>query len=122
MNLCPQWKDKHYNKGHKIVNYELLSYICIKHNCAFFVDMNNNVHEIMSFQSLYERKNYIKYELDEMKSKVEQFNKIKNEIQNILDDTKSNLDLYYNINFNIFNNCTKHILNYEVLANLNKIK
>jgi hypothetical protein len=44
-----------------------------------------------------------------------------NEIQKVLDITKSYMDLYYDINSIMYNNCTKSVLNYEVLANLNKI-
>ena len=134
INLCPKCKNKHDYKKHTIINYDLLFNICTKHN-AYYINYCNKCkknlcsgclyehkgHEIMSFQSLYESKNYIKYELDEMKSKIEQFNAIQNEIQKVLDTTKCYMDLYYDINSDMYNNCTKSVLNYEVLANLNKI-
>ena len=134
INLCPKCKNNHDNIKHIIVKYELLCNICTKHNsfyknycnkcekslCSYF-HCEHIGHEIKNFKDLYESKNYIKYEIEEMKSKIEQFNKIKNEIQKVLDSTESYLDLYYNINYNMFSNYTKSILNYEVFSNLNKI-
>ena len=133
MNLCPQCKNIH-DKRHKIVNYELIYYICTQHNYSYInycdkckknlcnsCNILHKGHEIKPFQSLYAGKNYIKSELEEMKSKVDQFIIIKNEIQKILDDTSFYMISLYNINSNIFNNCHKDYLNYEVLSNLNTI-
>ena len=132
-NLCPNCI-KNHDKGHKIVFYEQIYYICPKHNYSYINYCNTckkNIcsrcsyehygHTIKAFQSLYESKNYVKIEMDEMKSKVEKFNKIIDEYKNILENTKYNMEIFYNINCNIFNNCHKDYQNYEVLSNLNTI-
>ena len=133
INLCFQCKNIH-DKKHKIVDSQIIYYICETHNYSYInyckkckknlciaCLKEHNGHEIMAFQSLYESKNYIKEEMEDMKSTIEQFKIIKNKIQNILDDTQSKFELYYDINCNIFNNCHKDYQNYEVLSNLNTI-
>lgn len=135
MNLCPECKLTHH-KRHNIVNHELKYYICKKHNYSyrsfcktcqknlcFMCQREHNEHDdIISFKDLYEKKVYIKNEIEEMKLKIETFKQIIYNIKSILDFTISNMERYYKINKNIFNNCQKDYQNYEILSNLYKIK
>ena len=133
MNLCPKCTYIH-DKEHNIVIYEYIYYICLQHNYNYMYFCNackknlcslcqneHKGHDIKSFQSLNERKDDIKRKMDNMKSKIQEFIKIINEYQNILENLKNNMALYYNINCNIFNNSHKDYQNYEELSNLNKI-
>ena len=134
LNLCPECKFKHPRK-HKIVNHEQKYYTCKKHNytnrsfcktckrnLCFICQGEHKGHDIISLQSLYENKNKIKNEIEEMKSKIEKYTKIINNIKKMLDFTVSNMEMYYKINYDIFNNCQRDYLNYEVLSNLYTIK
>lgn len=61
-------------------------------------------------------------QIKDMKIKIDNFkNEIISKIKNVLDNVANNLDLYYKINNDIFNNFPKKYLNFEILSNINEI-
>ena len=116
-NLCPLCKSFH-DKEHKIINYDLRNYICIKHNELFNRYCNKcklnicikceNEHKNHKSIYLHDLKSYnLLNEMNEFKKRINDLNKnIKNIILK-LNYVIYNIEIYYRISNNIIYNYEK---------------
>ena len=133
-NSCINCKFLH--RKHHLIDYEKKNYICDKHNkdykfyckyckkniCDICQVKEHKGHEIISYQSYQFNKDYMNIQIKDMKIRIDNFkNEIISKIKNVLDNVANNLDLYYKINNDIFNNFPKKYLNFEILSNINEI-
>ena len=133
-NICPQCKPSH--ASHHIIDYDIKYYICDKHNydyslyckkcnknlCIFCQKNEHKSHEIIPFKSYNFNQKSMNKEIEKMREKIYKFKKeIITKLKDVLDNVSNNLDLYYKINWDIFNNFPKQYLNYEILSNINEI-
>ena len=137
-NICPICKSNH-DKKHVIINYELKNYICKIHNekfnsycnkckinlCVLCESEHKDRNNIIYYGNIIPKKDIFKSQMDELKKKIEKYNeKIKeiiNEINKILNKVSKNLEIYYNINNNLFENFEKKNRNYQLFTNINEI-
>ena len=133
MNICALCKEKH-NNNHFIINYDQKNYICEKHNDSFFKychDCKINIckeckqdhfnHNIESFESIISNPDDKRGELDKLKKEIDIFNNNIKKIINGLNLLIENMQTYYKILNNIFNNFDIKNKNYRVLMNMNQI-
>ena len=127
INLCPTCKNNH-NKEHDIINYELKDFICNIHNqsyikyckeckmniCLDCINQHKN-HNLINFEDIIPDKSKI----NKMKEDIDKLNEYINEIINKLKIVKENMEIYYNIYKDMFDNFKYK--NYEILQNLNDI-
>ena len=127
---------KYLHKKHYLIDYDIKNFICDNHNldykfyckyCKKNICDNCQVqehkgHEIISYKSYQFDKDYMNIQIKNMKIRIDNFkNEIISKIKNVLDNVANNLDLYYKINNDIFNNFPKKYLNFEILSNINGI-
>ena len=133
-NICPLCSSIH-DKNHKIIDYDRKNYICLNHNELYIsycnkckinlcskCELEHNNHEIIKYINILPDENQIKEELKEFRNKINKLNDKMNNIINILNKIKENIELYYKINNNIITNYKKENINYEILYNINEIK
>ena len=147
INLCPLCKNIHNKKHENIVNYDLINFICIKHNdnyikfcnkCGINICIscqNDHIgHDIMNFRDLMPNKDNIINILDELKNKLDSFKNISEDIKNkinnikfnknnedsnkIIDKIIENLDIYYKISFDIIKNYQIIYINFQLIKNI----
>lgn len=134
-NICPACKSIHDNK-HKIVNYKNIKYICEEHNDSYYSYCNeckinlcilckskhNKNHEIINFENIYPNVEEKKEELNKFKNIIDILNKDINEIMKILNVVKENINIYYQIYYDLINNYEIQKRNYYILKNINYFK
>ena len=134
-NLCYECKLLH-DKNHNIIKYiEKYNYCgihykkkyksycerCKTNLCIDCERAHKYNHNIIQFKQLLKNEDYLKYEFDDIKNKKNQLiNKIE-KLKTILNDVIDNMNIYYKIHENIFNNYKKNKNNYEALLNINEI-
>ena len=132
-NICPLCKVKH-NKEHNIINYNQKNYICKNHNenynsfcnkckinlCILCESEHEHKNNITYYENIISKKEIIKNQIDELKIKININEKIK-EIINQLNKISKNMEIYYNINYNLYEIFDKKNRNYELLKNINEI-
>ncbi len=116
-NLCPLCNSSH-NKSHEIINYDQIKYLCHIHNdsyisyckncknnlCMQCEIIHNKEHNIIDYKKLIVNKEDIKNKMEEFKLLLNKFNNEVRNIIQILNKLMDNLKIYYDINYNIFNN------------------
>ena len=134
-NICLLCKSKHDN-NHKIIDYDRKNYICNNHNEIYISYCNeckinlclqceikhNNNHEIINYRNILPDENKIREEMKEFRNKIDRLNSKINNIINILNKVKENIEIYYKINNEIINNYKIEDRNYEILYNINEIR
>ena len=135
-NLCPICKYNHEkdNDEHNIIKYDQKFYTCSKHNdmyANYCQDCNKDIcfscieehqeHKIISFNNLIPKVKVIKEKLSEIKKTIELFNNNINTIIKKFSDLMKAMQVYYDINIDIFNNYMNKNRNYESLQNINEI-
>ena len=136
-NLCVLCKEKHnqkHNKKHNIINYDQKNYICPKHYDFYFKYCKNcrlnlcimckhehSHHIIEPFENIISNTDNKRDELDKLKKEIDIFNKNVKKIIKGLNQLIDNLETYYKIFDNIFNNFEIQNKNYQVLLNINQI-
>jgi len=134
INLCPLCYAKH-DKKHKIINYENKNYICEKHaelfiafckNCKINLcmqcEIEHNNHEQIPYKNIIPNRDEIEKKLQSFKNKIDKFNENIENIIDILNKVKYNMNLLYNINYDILNNYDIEKRNYELFKNLDTLK
>ena len=129
-NLCPLCKSSH-NKEHIIIDYDLINYICNKHdekyssyckecekNICDTCKLDHNNHNRINYRDIIENKDN---NMHEIKIKIDLFKKEIESIINKLNIIIKNIDIYYNINNNINHNNMIKNKNYQILINKNNI-
>ena len=132
-NLCVLCKSKH-KKNHFIINYEQKDYKCPYHFDSYFkycYNCKSNIcmlcnqahlnHKLESYENIISNPDNKRIELDKIKNEIDIFNKNVKKIINGLNQLIENMETYYNIFNNIFNNYNVNDKNYHVLKNINQI-
>ena len=133
INLCVLCKEKH-NKNHFITNYEQKDYKCPFHfdlyykychscrnNICMLCNQAHSGHNLESFENIISNPDNKRIELDKLKNEIDTFNKNVRKIINGLNQLIENMENYYNIFNNLFNNFSVNNKNYHVLKNINQI-
>ena len=132
--MCPLCYSKH-DKRHKIINYEKKNYVCEKHNELFIsycekcemnlcmqCEMEHDNHKQIPYKNIIPNKEEVENSLKQIKNKIDKLNENITNIINMLKKVKDNMNLLYNINYDILNNYDIENRNYEVFKNLTAIK
>ena len=132
-NVCVLCKEKH-NKNHFIINYEQKDYTCPLHNDSYFKychDCKLNIcmscnqmhinHRLEPFENLISNPDSKRFELDKLKDEIDIFNNHVKKIINGLNQLIENMETYYKIFNNIFNNYNVSNKNYQILKNISQI-
>ena len=132
--LCPLCKSIH-DKSHIIIDYDKKNYLCHNHNdkfISFCNDCNKNLcfccetehnknHEIKSFIDF----TYSKEELSKIiiifQERISEVNEKIEEIINIMNELKKNIENYNDIFCDILNNYEQDNRNYYILKNINEL-
>ena len=133
INICLLCKEKH-NNNHNIINYEEKDYICPLHNDLYFKycqDCKQNLcmqcdklhkdHQLEDFEKMISNVDNKRNVLDKLKEEIDVFNDHCKKIINGLNQLIKNLEIYYQIFNNIFNNFNPKNKNYQILQNINQI-
>ena len=133
INICLLCKEK-YNNNHNIINYEEKDYICPLHNDLFFkycqdckqnlcmqCDKMHKDHQLEDFEKMISNVDNKRNVLDKLKEEIDVFNDHCKKIINGLNQLIKNLETYYQILNNIFNNFNPKNKNYQILQNINQI-
>ena len=132
-NICPLCKSKH-NKNHEIINYIQKNYICKDHNekynsylnkckinlCIAFDSENEDKNNIIYYGNIMPKKDIFKNQIEELKIKINILNQKIKEIIKQLNKISKNMEIYNNINFNLFEIFNMKNRNYQLLKNNNK--
>jgi surface protein len=132
-NLCILCNEKH-NKKHNIIDYDKNNYICAIHNdylysyckeCKMNLCMSchqkEKNHEIIEYKSILPNRDIIYEELSELRKKIDKLNSIINDIVLRLQKVQEKMEIFYKINYDIFNNYEIQNKNYYILKNVNGI-
>ena len=133
INLCPLDKNKH-DKSHNLINYDLKYYICKEHNesyisyCStckinicFQCQKDHLNHDIILYGEILPNKNELFEKLKGFRTVINTFNDNIDEIIKKLNNVKENLELLYNIYYNMVEKYEDKFRNYEVFQSLNYI-
>ena len=133
INLCKSCKDKHDN-NHHIYEHDNINYICMKHNQSFSsycktCKMNlcqsckkdHAQHEITPFESIAKEKKDLLKKLEELKKSFNIFNNNINQIIEIFNTIKSNIETLYKLEEGLIKDYNKNETNYEILHNINEL-
>ena len=132
-NVCVLCKSKH-NNNHKIIDYDKKNYICnihgeilisycsqCKKNLCMQCELNHNTHEIIFYKNILPNKKEIMEEINDFKKSINEIIcNTKKKIE-MLNKIIENLQILYEINFNIVNNYETEKRNYQIMENLNLI-
>ena len=133
MILCPFCKSNH-DENHIIVDQGAVNYkcknhgevyisycqICAKNLCILCEKSHNKEHRIIDYRKLIYNDDVSK-KLNELREKIDKFNK---EIKLIIDKLNcviNNMEIYYEINNDIFNSYKKTKKNYQTYINVQNI-
>ena len=131
-NICPLCNSNH-DKGHLIINYDDMNYVCKKHNDTFIKyckTCKENIcimcedkcdsHDILELGKILINKGILLKTEDELKNILAQFaSKIK--VKEIFDKVNGNIKLLNKIINNIINSYDMKKRNYYKLQNMNNI-
>ena len=133
MNVCILCRQKH-NKNHSIVYYKQQNYICPIHNDLYYkycynckmnicmlCSQSHSNHKLESFENIISDPDSKRIELDKLKSQIDIFNINVKKIIKGLNQLIENMETYYNIFNDLFNNYDVKDKNYQVLKNINQI-
>ncbi len=133
-NLCLLCKCNH-DKSHIIIDYEKKNYLCHEHNEKFISYCNNckknlcfncevghkKEHKIKSFKDFSYNKGELNKDLKKYQDKIIKVNEKIEEIINIMNDLKKNIENYNDIFYNILNNYEQDNRNYYILKNIDEL-
>ena len=116
-NLCPSCKNNHH-KNHIIIDYEYKNYTCLEHGdtftsychtcqkniCICCENNHSNNHYTISFGKIFPKKEDLTNKLNVLKNNIDKFKIEIKKIKDILDYILENIEHYYKIISNIYNN------------------
>ena len=137
-NLCPLCNKEMHNKEHKTIDYDKKNYICKIHNlpyslyckdcitnlCLFCYPDHEKTHTKIDYKDILPNKdkiNEIHEKINELRTKIDKFNQIINEMIDKLQKVKDNMEIFYQINYNILNDYKIEYNNYQIIENYNDI-
>lgn len=134
LNLCQECRNNH-DISHKIINYDFKTYICHEHNMHYIkyceqcklnlcmkCEKKHKKHKNLSYLGdllIDEEENLI--QLNELKGYIKEFHSSVDEIISKLNEVKNNIELYYKIIRNIYNNYSCDNINYQIIKNLHEV-
>ena len=132
--LCPLCKSIH-DKSHIIINYNKKNYLCHKHNekyISYCYDCNKNIcfncetehnkeHKIKSFKDFSYSREELSKNIIEFQERIAKVNEKIEEIIDIMNTLKKNIENYNDIFCNILNNYEQDNRNYYILKNINEL-
>ena len=131
--LCPLCQTNH-EKKHKKINYDLKHNICPSHNETFVSyckSCNINIcvrcqkehmkHDILLFGEIIPDKDELLDKLLDFRKVLDIFNNDIEDIINKLKDVKNNINLLYQIFYNMVEKYEAKYRNYEILMSLNNV-
>ena len=132
--LCPLCKFRH-NTEHIIINDEQIKFICPKHNEKFSKycdDCKTNIcilckkehleHKTVYLEDIIEDPEDLKQKLNELKRDIDEYESNINNIINILNFVKRNINIYYKITKDMVYNYDNKNRNYETLYYFNQFQ
>ena len=132
IDLCPICKVKH-DKTHIIIDYDKKDYICEEHNDLFikyccsckqnlclFCKAHNS-HKCISFEKIIPNIDDLKNWITKLRKKLDKFNEKIKEIIDKMNKIKENMEIYYNLYYEMIDNFDNKNRNYELIQNLNEI-
>jgi len=134
MYLCPLCSNQH-PKNHELLDYNNIHYYCQSHKdfyVSYCVDCKINLcmkceikhvkfHQTANFQNIFPDEEKIKKEIKAFRKKIDKFKEEMTEIINKLNSISKNLERYYKIIYDNFDNYDSRKRNYEILTNVNSI-
>ena len=131
-NLCPICKLKH-DKSHDIIDYSSKDYFCEFHNeiyisycnnckmnlCPLCGDSHDNEHDINNYKMPNKEKKI--NQINELGKKIENLNKVKEQIFEQLNNFFEYINKYYHICKDFINNYDIKKRNFEKIENMNNI-
>ena len=128
--LCPLCRTTH-DKKHKIIDYEEKYYICEKHkdlyskyceqckeNICMLCEKQHKDHKAIYFGEIMSDKDEIISKKDEFKKKLDVFNNTIRDIIKRLNSVIDNMEIYYRIINELFENYDLNKRNYQILSNI----
>ena len=132
-NLCYLCKENH-DKSHSIIEFDKINYFCLKDNdfyskyckkckinLCMLCENEHKFHDMVYFADIISNKKELQKQLNELKTYIDKFNEAFYEINNILNEVKENINLYYKIKKDIINAYDNRNKNYELLTGLKDI-
>jgi hypothetical protein len=129
--LCKSIHDKY----HYIINYEKQYYICNLHkefysnyceecklNICSLCTNEHKGHKVIAYKDIIPNISDIKNQLNYIRSKIDEANKIIKETINKLNKIIENNEIYYNILKNMTESYDDKNINYEILQNIKELK
>ena len=134
-NLCNLCNTIH-NKSHQTIDYDKRNYFCNIHKskyisycdrckinlCSICNKEHNNNHSRVYFVNMSEDISDLKKKMNEFKRKIDKLNDKIKQIISILNNTIDNINIIYEINYELINHFDGENKNYETLKNINEIK
>ena len=133
INLCPLCHNKH-NQYHNLVDYDLKNYTCPKHNESFIsycktcqinicfsCQKDHNMHDIILIGDIQPDKDDLCIKLIEFRDKIDEFSDNLNKIIDRFMTVKDNLEILYQIYYDMLDKYEDKYRNYEVFMSLNNI-
>ena len=133
LNLYPICTYSH-NKTHKIIDYDLKTFICNKHYesflsfceqfkkdiCLIYENAHKD-HKVISYEAIIPNVDKIKKEIQNFKDKIDEYKDYIDEIIDKLNNLMDFFDTYYQIYKHIINNYENKNKNFAVLKNMEDI-
>ena len=132
-NLCPLCSQKH-NQEHKIAEYNQKYFLCKIHKnsyMSFCKDCNINycmdcyrkhkTHNNIEYKDILPDTDEINNEIIELRKKIDKLNKIINQMVEKLQKVKDEIEIFYQINYDILHNYKIENKNYQNIENVNGI-
>ena len=134
-NICCLCKERHDNKHFtSIIKYEQKNYFCSKHNNPYIkyckeckinicnlCENEHSKHKLDNYKNIISNIDNKKIELEKIKIEIDIFNNNVKKIINGLNQLIENMEIYYKIFNNIYNNFDEKNKNYNVLNNMKLI-
>ena len=132
--LCPICRSNHA-ASHEIIDYEDLNYICEEDNDNFVgyceecgkqycmtCEENHDEHQKIYFRNMLPKKKDLQNSLANLKTCIDDFKEQCDEIINVIDNVKKNLDILYKIKEECISRFNLKKKNYFQLNNLDEMK
>ena len=134
INLCPLCKSSHNKKGHTIINYEQIDFICNLHNDTYtsycnkckidlcvICEKQHKDHEKIAFGEMMVEKEQLNNRMKSLKEEITKMDISIKEMIGILNKVTNNMNNYYKFIEEIITNFDVKNRNMEKMHNINKI-
>ena len=133
-NLCPLCKEKHPN-CHAIIDYEQKDFTCFIHNenftsyckkckknlCIECDSSHEHKDDVILFRDILPKKDIIKSQINDLRIKIEKYQKVIENVKKELDNIIASLRIYYFINYYLVYSYEQKKKNYQIFYNFEEI-